>query len=181
LEKELKRKKKYKNDISIDVARYLYMITKVDIASMDGITGIGGVTALTIYAETGPDLSRFKNEKHFVSWLGLAPNNKISGGKIISSHVPKKKHYAGQAFRMAALGLRNNKDPLGEFYRRVRTNAGAPKAIVALARKLAVIYYRMMMDKTAYNPQSLIDYQEKWKKQKIKNLEKYLEKLKKAS
>lgn len=181
MDKRLKRKSKYKNDICIDVVNYLFTLTKVDIASVDGINGIGGLTALSIYAETGPDLNRFKNEKHFVSWLGLAPNNKISGGKIISSRVPKKKHYAGQVFRMAAMSLRNNKDPLGDYYRRIRSAAGKQKAIVAPARKLAVIYYQMMTNKTAYNPQSLIEYQEKYKKQKIKNLEKYLNKMKGAA
>jgi transposase len=174
----LKRKYKFKNDLCIDVVNPLYMLTGVDIAGMDGIKGISGATALNVYAETGPDLSCFKNEKHFVSWLGLSPNNKISSGKIISSRVMKKKHYAGQAFRMAAMGLCNNKDILGDFYRRVRSSAGKGKAVVALARKLAVIYYRMMVDKTTYNPQSLVEYQTKYKEQKIKNLEKYLSKLK---
>jgi len=178
MDKKLKRKSKYKNDISIDVVNYLYMLTQVDIASVDGITGISGVTFLNIFAEIGLNLNRFKNEKHFVSWLGLSPNNKISGGKIISSRVQKKKHYAGQAFRMAAMGLRNNKDALGDYYRRIRSAAGSGKAIVALARKLAVIYFRMMTDKSAYNPQSLVDYQEKHKERKIKNLEKYLNRLK---
>jgi hypothetical protein len=179
--KQLKRKSNYKNDISIDVVNYLYMLTNVDFASVDGITGISGISALTVFSETGMDLSRFKNEKHFVSWLGLAPNNKISGGKIISSRVRKKKHYAGQAFRLAALSLRGNKGPLGDFYRRIRSSAGGGKAVVALARKLAVIYYRMMVDKTQYNAQSLIEYQEKYKEMKIKKVEKYLNKLKGAA
>jgi cytochrome c553 len=179
--KKLKRKNTYKNDICIDVVNYLYMLTRVDIASVEGITGIGGVTALSIYAETGPDLSRFKSEKHFVSWLGLSPNNKISGGKIISSRVQKKKNYAGLVFRMAAMSMCHNKGPLGDYYRRIRSTAGKAKAIVAVARKLAVIYYRMMTDKTAYNPQAMSDYQEKYNKQKIKKIEKYLEKLKGAA
>ena len=178
---KLKRKRNYKNDFSIDVTNYLYELNKVDIVSVEGITGISEVTALTIYSEIGDNLNRFKNEKHFTSWLGLAPNNKISGGKVISSRVPKKKHYAGQILRMAALSLSNNKGPLGDYYRRIRSVAGHQKAIVALARKLAVIYYRMMTTKEEYNPQYLIDYQEKWKERKIKNLEKYLNKLKKEA
>jgi len=155
----------------------LNQLNGVDITA---ITGISEISALTIYSEVGIGINRFKNEKHFTSWLGLAPNTKISGGKIISSHVPKKKHYAGQAFRMAAMSLRNNKGPLGDYYRRIRAIAGAPKAIVALARKIAVIYYKMMTTKEAYNPQALIDYQEKYKSLKIKNLEKYLDRLRAA-
>ena len=174
---QLKRKLNYKSDLSINVANYLYTLNGVDIAGSNGITGISEITALTVYSEAGADMSRFKNEKHFTSWLGLAPNTKISGGKIISSHVPKKKHHAGQVFRMAAMSLRSNKGSLGDYYRRIRTAAGSPKAIVATARKMAVIYYRMMTSKQAYNPQALIDYQKKYKLQKIKNLEKYLNKL----
>jgi len=175
---KLIRKDRFKNDICFDVINYLYILTKVDIASVDGITGISGITALSIYAEIGPNLHRFKNEKHFVSWLGLAPNNKISGGRIISSRVPKKKHHAGQLFRMASMSLSNNKGPLGDCYRRIRASAGKFKAVVALARKLAIIYYRMMTDKTKYNPLSLIEYQKKHNEQKIKRVEKYLKKLK---
>jgi transposase len=178
---KLKRKLNQKKGISIDVTNYLYQLNKVDIVSTGGITGISEITALTLYSEIGDNLHRFKDEKHFTSWLGLAPNTKISGGKIISSHVPKKKHWVGQAFRMAAMSLCNNKGPLGDYYRRIRAIAGHQKAIVALARKLAVIYYRMITTKEAYNPKSLIDYQEKWKERKIRNLEKYLSKLKESA
>jgi transposase len=178
IDKTLKGKHKNKNDLCINVSPYLYMLTKTDISGADGITGIGGVSAPSIYAETGDDLTRFKTEKHFVSWPGLCPNNKIPGGKIINSRVQKKKNYAGQSFRMAALSLRKNRDPLGDYYRRIRSAAGSGKAAVAPARKLAVIYYRMMIDKTAYNPASPVEYQEKYRKRKIKNMENYLNRLK---
>ena len=85
---------------------------------------------------------------------------------------------AGQILRIAAVSLSNNKGLLGDYYRRIRSTAGKQKAVVALARKLAVIYYRMMVTKEQYNPQSLIGYQEKWKDRKIRSLEKYLNKLK---
>jgi transposase len=175
---KLKRKAGYKNDMSIDVTQYLNRLNKVDIVSVNGITGIGQVSALTIYSEIGDNLDRFKNEKHFVSWLGLAPNTKISGGKIISCRVPKRKHHAGQVFRMAALSLRGNKGPLGEYYRRIAAKAGKSKAVVALARKLATIYYRMITTKEAYNPQLMMDDQKKYKERRIKYLEKCLDKLK---
>lgn len=79
---------------------------------------------------------------------------------------------------MAAMSLRSNKGPLGDFYRRIRTYAGAPKAIVAVARKLAVIYYHMMTSKQAFNPIELAKSQEKYKERKIKQLELKLERLK---
>jgi transposase len=142
------------------------------------ITGISGLSALTVYSEIGTDMSRWKNAKHFTSWLGLAPNAKISSGKIISCHVPKKKQNAGQVFRMAAMCLRSNKGPLGDFYRRICAKNGAAVALGATARKLAVIYFNMLVDKQKYNPQDLMDFQNKYKEMKIKKLEKILEKLK---
>ena len=177
---KLKHKDNNKNDFAFDATNYLYQLNKVDIAGADGISGISEISALTIYSEIGDNLSCFTNEKQFTSWLGLTPNTKISGGKVISSHVPKKKHTAGQAFRMAAFGLCSKKNPISDYYRRVRSKAGHGKALVATARKIAVIYYRMMTTKEAYNPKLLIDYQEKYKERKIKSLEKYLKKLKDA-
>jgi transposase len=160
---------------------HLFLLNEVDIASVNGIYGINESTALTIYSEIGDNLSRFKNEKHFTSWLGLTPNNKISGGKIISSHVQKKKHSAGQAFRMAAFGLCSKKSPLADYYRRLCAKVGRQKALVALARKIAIIYFKMITTKQAYNPQSLVDFQQKYKEKKIKQLEKYLIKLKQSA
>jgi len=178
---KIKRKIGNKNDMIFDVTNYLYLLNKVDVAGVDGISGISESTALTIYSEIGDNLSRFKDEKHFTSWLGLTPNNNISGGKIISSHVKKKKHTAGQAFRMVAFSLCSKKGPLSDYYRRLSAKVGRQKALVAVARKLAVIYYRMMNTKQAYNPKYLIEYQEKYKERKIKNLEKYLKKLKETA
>ena len=175
---KVKRKRNYKRPVQINVTAYLKELNGIDITE---ITGISEISALTVLSEVGTDMSRWKTEKHFTSWLGLAPNTKISGGKVISSRVPKKKHYAGQAFRMAAMSLQNNKGPLGDFYRRIRSYAGAPKAIVAVARKLAVIYYRMMTSQQAFNPIELEKSQEKYKEQKIKQLERKLEKLKNAA
>jgi len=82
---------------------------------------------------------------------------------------------------MAALSLCSKEGAFGDYYRRIRSTAGHQKAIVALARKLAIIYYRMISTKEEYNPQSLIEFQEKYKKQKIRNLEKYLNKLKEVA
>jgi transposase len=178
---KLKRKIGNKNDMIFDVTNYLYGLNKVDIVGVDGISGISETTALTIYSEIGDNLSRFKNEKHFTSWLGLTPNNKISGGKTMSSRVKKKKHSAGQAFRMAAFSLCNKKSTLANYYRSLAPKIGRQKALVALARKIAVIYYRMMTTKQSYNPQYLIENQEKHKELKIKRLEKYLNKLKESA
>lgn len=152
-------------------------IVGVDITK---ITGISEISALEIMSETGFDYSKWKNDKCFSSWLGSAPNNKESNNKVISSRILKKKHHAGQAFKMAASSLYNSKTPLGDFYRRIRARAGAGKATVATARKLAVVFYHMVREKKSYNPEQLIRSQQKYKEHKIKMLEKQLSKLKAA-
>ena len=84
---EVARKRNYKRPIEVNVTAYLKELNGIDITE---ITGISENSALTIMSEVGTDMSRWKTEKHFTSWLGLAPNTKLSGGKVISSRVPKK-------------------------------------------------------------------------------------------
>ncbi|MDR2765318.1 MAG: hypothetical protein LBB90_09855 [Tannerella sp.] len=81
----------------------------------------------------------------------------------------------------AASGISNSKGPLGDFYRRIRSFAGAPKALVAVARKPAVIYYRMMTTKQAFHPEALVQSQKKYKQHKIKQQERKLKKLKSSA
>ena len=156
-----------KHKVSFNLTGYLKEILKVDVTE---IFGISEISALTILSEVGTDMSKWKTEHHFTSWLGLAPNTKISGGKVISSRIMKKKHHAGQAFRIAANSLSNSKSPLGDHYRRIRAKAGAAKAVVATARKLAIIYYMMVANEEAFNPKVLQDFQKKYKEKKINQL-----------
>jgi transposase len=162
---------KRKNEYEFNVGKYLEKITGVDPTE---IFGINGITALNIFSEIGTDLSKWKTSKHFTSWLALAPNNKITAGKIISSKIMKKKHMAGQAFRMGASTLWNSKNELGDFYRRIRARNGPSKAVVATARKLATIYYLMMTRKEQFNPKVLNDFQQIYKQKKIKRLKRQL-------
>jgi transposase len=162
-----RRKVSSKHKVSFNLTSYLKKILEVDVTK---VFGISEISALTIMSEVGTDMNKWKNEHHFTSWLGLAPNTKISGGKKISSRIMKKRHYAGQAFRMCASSLYGNKSALGDYFRRIKSKAGAGKAIVAIARKLAIIYYKMVSNKEAFNPKSLNDYQEKYKQKKINQL-----------
>jgi transposase len=175
--KQAKRKQNRKNPVKYNITGLLNSINGVNVTE---ITGISEKGALAIFAEVGNDMTRWKSEKHFTSWLGLAPNTKVSGGKIISSKIPKRKQYAGQSFRIATLSIANSKSPLGDYYRRLRSKAGKGKAIVATARKLAVIYYRMITTKQAFNPDELTAYQKKYNDRRIRQLEALLEKLKTA-
>ena len=102
-------------------------------------------------------MNKWKTEKHFTSWLRLSPNNKISGGKIISHRTQKTNNRANKLFRLAAQSLANSKSALGAFYRRLRYRIGPAKAIVAIARKLAIIYYRMMNFKMEYHDIIFLD------------------------
>jgi transposase len=163
------KQKSCKHKVPFNLTGYLKEMLGVDVTE---VIGISELSALGIMAEAGTDMTKWKNHHHFTSWLGVAPNTKKSGGKIISSKVPKKKHYAGQAFRMAASSLYNSKSPLGDFYRRIRAKAGAGKAVVATARKLAIIYYEMVLKKEAFNPNALIEYQYIYKQKKINQLKK---------
>ncbi len=106
-------------------------------------------------------------------------HKKIRGQGDKQPHY-EKKHHAGQAFRMAANSLYNNKSPLGDFYRRIRAKAGAGKAVVATARKLAIIFYKMVANQESFNPKALDDYQEKYKQKKINQLKRKLELLEAA-
>ena len=129
-------------------------------------------------AEVGVDMSKWKNAKYFAAWLNLTPNTKITGGKIISSKMMKKKNKAGQYLKQAASCLSTNKTPIGDYYRRMRARLGGKGAALTTAHKLARIIYTMLLNKTEYNREMIIDDQEKYKEEKIKKLEKQLARLK---
>jgi transposase len=164
-----KRKVSGKYKVPFNLTAYLKEIFGVDITE---VFGISEISALTIMSEIGTDMSKWKTEHRFTSWLGLAPNTKKSASKVISSRIMKKKHYAGQSFRIAAHSLYHSKSPLGEYYRRIKAKAGAGKAVVATARKLAIIIYKMVGNKEDFNPKALGDYQQKYKEKKINQLKK---------
>lgn len=166
-----------KNEYYFDAGMYIEKITGVNPTD---IFSINGITSLEIFSEVGTDMSKWRSAKHFVAWLNVAPNNKISGGKLISSKIMKKKHRAGQAFRMAANSLWNSKNDIGDYFRRIKYRSGTAKAIVASARKLATIYYMMMSKKEKFNPKLLCEFQEKYKLKKIKNLKRQLAELEAA-
>lgn len=167
-----KTKKRKKNGLHFDAETYLKNAFGTNVTNIDGI---GTLTGLTILSEIGSDLSKFKSVKHFVSWLNLVPNNKSSGGEIISSRVMKKKNKAGQAFRMAAYTLSNDKGPLGDYIRRRIARYGFPKAIVATANKLAQIFYKIVTEKIEYSTEILRVNNQVYLSNKLKYLKKRIE------
>ena len=171
-----KFKKTSKNGPGFNMVHYLQRIHQVNVMA---IYGLSDISALEILAETGTDMSKWKDEKHFVSWLNLCPNNKISGGKIISSNILKKKpNLASQAFRTAANSICKSNHWLGDYFRRMRAKGGHKYAIVATANKIAAIYYKMLSLKKEFNPVDMVVYQQKYKTAKIAYLERKLQQLK---
>lgn len=128
-----------KNDLktTCDLSKLLLQINGVDLTS---ITGLGPNTILQIMAEVGTDMSKFHSAKHFASYLGFTPHNKITGGVIISSKTDRIKSYAAQAFKKVVPSLSQGKSALASFYHRIAARIGTGKAIVAVCRKLAMIY-----------------------------------------
>lgn len=145
----------------------LIRMSGVDLTDIDGIDT---ASAMKIIAEIGIDMSRWKTDKHFTSWMSLAPGTKISGGKILSSATKKNANRAAQAFRMAAFSLTRSKSYLGGYYRRMKARLGAPKAITATARKLATIVYAMLKNRTSYNDLGQSYYEERYQSRLVQNL-----------
>lgn len=149
----------------IDLREEFYRISGVDLTAIDGIDVI---TSQTLISEIGLDMNRWNTEKNFASWLGLCPDNRITGGKVIkrgSRHVVNR---ASKALRMAASTLRNSKSALGANYRRLKSRLGAPKAITAMAHKLARLVYRMLKYGQQYVDKGLEYYEQKFHEQRVK-------------
>lgn len=162
-----KHKKKSANAPAFDVRSELYRLLGVDLTQIEGVSD---VTALKVIAEIGTDMTRWKSEKHFASWLGLSPGNKISGGRILNSKTKPSANRAAAALRMAAFALANSKSSLGAYYRRIRSRQGAPKAITATAHKLARLIYSMIKHGTEYVEQGQDYYEEQYQKRVVTNL-----------
>jgi len=152
------------NAPQFDLRKELYRTTGVDWAQVDGIDV---QLAQTMIVETGIDLKAFKTEKHFASWLGLSPSNETSGGKILNRRTPKVINRAKTAFRQAASALLRSQSYLGAQYRRLRTRLGAPKAITAMARKLACLFYRLLKRGQQYVDKGTEYYEQRYREQQI--------------
>jgi len=152
-----KPRKRRKNEPYFDLRSHLFRVTGVDFTQ---IKGLDTSTVQTILSEVGLDPSRFPSEKHFCSWMGLCPDNRITGGKIKKRSTRKVTNRAADAFRLAAQSVANSLSALGGYYRRMKARLGSPKAITATAHKLARLFYRLCETGDAYQDPGL-DYYEK--------------------
>ncbi|MEO8198611.1 MAG: IS110 family transposase [Thermoanaerobaculia bacterium] len=137
----------HENQPRFDLRTPLHQLTGVDLSQIDGL---GPYNALRLLSEIGTDMSRWPTDKHFTSWLTLAPQNKISGGRLLSSRTPRSANRAAAILRLAATTLGRTQTALGAFYRRVAFRLGAPKAVTATARKLAILVYHTLKDHLVY-------------------------------
>ena len=136
-----RRRKKRGNAPRFDLREALFRMSGTDLTQIDGIDTI---TAITILSEAGYDMSKWATEHHFVSWLRLCPDNRISGDKVIGKGRLPTNNRLTVALRMAANSLRKSDTYLGAQFRRLRSKLGAPIAIKAMAAKLARLVYRML-------------------------------------
>jgi transposase len=154
---------------TLDLRKALYRACGVDLTRIEGID-VG--TALTMMAEVGPDLSRFKTVKHFASWLGLCPGTKISGGKVLSGPSQRIANRLAQALRMSAVSAGRSHSALGAYYRRLAARLGKAKAIRATAHKLARLIYTLMTKGEAYVDQGQDYFEQQHQQRVVKNLKK---------
>lgn len=141
------RQKPRANEPRFELRTPLHHLTGVDLAQVDGI---GPYTALRLLAEIGTDMRRWPTAQHFTSWLTLAPQNKISGGRLLSSRTQPSANRAAAILRLTAMSLGRTQTALGAFYRRLAYRVGKAKAVTATARKLAILVYRLLKGELVY-------------------------------
>jgi len=164
-----KRQRAQGNAPKFDLRTELHRVTGVDLTRIDGIDVLN---AHTILMEVGWDMSRFPTEGHFASWLGLCPNNRISGDKVLGRSTKRVPSRAAKAFRLAANALLRSDSYLGAQYRRLRSRLGAPKAITAMAHRLARLVYRLLKYGQEYVDRGTSNYEERYREQQIRSLRK---------
>jgi len=153
----------------VSLAGHLKRILGVDLTA---IPGLNVLAVLTLLSEIGTDLSKWRHAKAFASWLGLSPNNKVSGQRVLSSRTRQVNNRAATILRLAAVAVGKTDTPLGAFYRRKRAQLGAPKAITATARKLACLIYRLLKEGQGYQEGDVRTYELRYKDQILRALRK---------
>ena len=162
-----RQNRRQKNEPRFDARCLLYQFLGCDLTQ---IHGLGPYSALRLIGECGDDMSKWPSSKHFTSWLSLAPGNKISGGKVLSSRSRRSANRAAHLFRIAAVSVGRTQTALGAFYRRLAARVGKAKAVTATARKLAVIFYNVLRYGTEYQDAGADYYEQEYKQRVVRNL-----------
>jgi transposase len=161
------RTKKQSNEPAFDVRAALHGVVGCDLTQ---IHGLGPYLTLKLVAECGTNLSAWPTAKHFTSWLCLAPSNKISGGKVLSSRTRRSGSRAAALLRLAAVAVGRSETALGAFYRRLSARVGKAKAVTATARKIAVLFYNALRHGMSYADPGASYYEERYRQRVFANL-----------
>jgi transposase len=162
-----KARRRNRNRPGFDPRPLLHRASGVDLTCIEGIDE---TTALTVLGEIGLDMSRWPSAKHFTSWLGLCPRNKISGGRVLSSRTRPTANRAAAALRLAAASLHRSQSALGAFFRRLKSRKGTPKAITATAHKLARLIYALLRQGERYVAVGLEAYEQQHRERQLRLL-----------
>lgn len=156
-----------KNEPNCNVRAQWARMVGVDLV---GVMGLSGSSAQTILTEIGTDMTRFPTVKHFCAWLGLAPKNDSSGGKVLRSRTMKVRSRANQAFRQAAESVARSPSSLGRYYRAMKARLGPQQAVVATAHKIARIVYHLLTTKEPYREECVEEAEQKRQERELKQL-----------
>jgi transposase len=154
---------------SFDLRGELYRILGVDLTQ---VPGLQSTTASAFLSEVGPTVERFATPKHFASWLGLCPDNRVTGGRILSAATRDVKSRTAYALRLAAQSLHRSQSALGDYFRRMKARLGAPEAITAAAHKLARILHHLIKHRCPYDASVFAQEEELHRKRRERNLRK---------
>jgi transposase len=152
-----------------DLRSELYRILGVDLTQ---IPGVASTTVSVFLSEVGPSVARFATPKHFASWLGLCPDNRITGGRVLSASTREVKSRTAHALRLAAQTLHRNPSELGDYFRRIKAKLGVPAAITATAHKLARIIHHLLTHRCEYDASVFAKEEELHLQRRQRNLQK---------
>ena len=168
----VKKKRVNKNAPKFAIEKLAFAVFGTDLSAIDGVSRS---TLLALVCELGDNFEQFRSSSAFASWAGLCPNNKISGGKVLSKHTPKRSNAVANALKKAANVIGNLKQgALNQFFKRVAFKKGRVHAITATARKLAVIIWNMVTKKEAFNYMSDDAYASKVRQHKLKHIKRQM-------
>jgi transposase len=163
-----RHKTRQPNAPAFEVRQALHAILGVDLTQ---IHGLGPYLALKLVGECGTNLAAWPSAKHFTSWLALAPHNKISGGKVLSSKTRRTGNRAASLLRLAAITVGRTDTALGAFYRRLSARIGKAKAVTATARKIAVLFYNTLRHGMSYADPGSAYYEDRYRQRVLSNLQ----------
>ncbi len=169
-----KKDSKSKNKPNFNARAQLARIVGVDLVA---VTGLAAAAVQSIISEVGTNMTRFPTVKHFCSWLGLAPHNDVSGGRVLRSRTLKVHNRAGQAFRQAAQAVMRSDSAFGAYYRTMRARLGPHQATVATAHKIARVVYHLLKHRVAFQAETAAEYDGKRRERELKQLTRRAQKL----